>query len=125
MATVTVLPLGTYAAGNRLIGPVSVPNGIATVAFAIQRCTSADNTIWSDPNTTISLNWDCSVDGGVTWINLGGFSGNGGIALGRGGVELAWSSGSVQFPTGTGRQVRVNSSIVGGSVKTSVTLTTS
>jgi hypothetical protein len=119
--TTNVLPLNTYPTGERVVGPVNVPDNVSTVEFQIQRCTSADTSIWSDPGTVISLSWDVSLDGGQTWLNLGGFSANGGIASFKG-TELQYSTGSIQFPAGTGRKVRVTTSITGSPVKTAVNL---
>ncbi len=119
----TVLPLATYPIGNRLVGPVAIPDAINGVSFAIQRDTSADTTIWSDPNTVISLSWDVSINGGA-FQNVGSFSAPGGIVTDHG-VEVPNSTGDVGFPAGTNRQVQVHVSITGSPVKTSVTLTTS
>lgn len=117
-----VLPLNTYPTGNRLVGPVAIPDAVNGVAFDIARDTSSDTTIWSDPNTVISLSWDVSINGGP-FQNVGSFSAPGGIVLDHG-VEVPNSTGSVGFPAGINRQVQVHVSITGSPVKTSVNLVT-
>lgn len=123
---VIVVPHGTYQVGTRIFGPVAVPVGLtnATVAF--------DRGEWTSQSTTITLNIDLSLDGGVTW-NLHpdadpfpvGMEAEGGVALDKNGVPYTQSSRSAPLPQpgSSQRMVRGFITVAGGPITTTGTLT--
>jgi hypothetical protein len=67
---ITVLPMGTRAAGTYNFGPVSVPTGVvgATATMDVTQAT--------DPLPTITAILEGSLDGGSTWMSAGAFTRN-------------------------------------------------
>ena len=113
MAIITVLPRATYPAGTRSFGPASIPIGItsATVLFDLSFLTAL----------TMELHWtaEYSLDGGASWIDLGGgglelpksgFSFVGPTLMSSDGVPVTQPPGiraqNIPEPTNTNRQMR-------------------
>lgn len=124
MASVAVLPLGNYNNGTRNFGPVDVPQGATSLDFSIQRCTTADNTIWPNATTTVEIIPEVSLDGEVTWIECGRFKSAGGIQVGKNG-EVPFAIGGGYIPPQVGavtRRFRGTTIVTGGPIRTSMTL---
>jgi hypothetical protein len=114
MARSGVIPLGNYAPGSYDWGPFNVPANVESYIFTIQRCTSADPTIWPSSGVHIEFRQEISEDDGQTWRGFGGFGDEGGIRLGRDGNEQQETLISGPFPRGDRIRVRGNITISGG-----------
>lgn len=100
VSTFTVLPLDTYVEQVFVIGPVPIPDGVTQVGASFLRETSGDTSIWNDPATTISSNFDISTDG-VTyedWVDAG--PDIGGIQRDKFSVEIPTMSFLGDIPPG-------------------------
>lgn len=126
MATVTVLPQGTYPPGTRTLGPAAVPKNLSSFTLAF------DRTNWAD-GVTLDLTVDLSLDGGVTWNPHPdvdpfpvGLSAVGGVQLDKNGNPYTTTavSAAIPQPGSTTRSVRATITIGGGSLTTTATLTT-
>jgi hypothetical protein len=124
MAETVVLPLANYPNQTRNFGPITIADSVTVVDFKVQRCTTATPTIWPNASTTLSIMQEISLNGGVSWMPLGGnFSAGGGIQAGKGGVgELAYSQGGGYLPVGVNRQVRGTVVIAGGPLRTTASV---
>lgn len=128
MATqVTIAPLNTYAAGTYPFGPIALPNGTHGFNVSVQRCTSANPTIWPSSTTTLQFDLQFSCDGGKTYSKLGensaGPSLGGIITDPKTGQEVpAWVF-CWRFSPVDATHVKGVITIAGGSVKTSATVT--
>ena len=127
MPNVTALPLGNYANGTHgPFGPVDIADNVTSVLISIQRCTSADLTIWPNATTILTMTPEVSIDGGVTWIEAGKSVSPGGILIRKlTGLEVpvSESGGSLPAPqNGITRKYRVTIDIVGGPLRSSATI---
>lgn len=124
MARTKVGSLSTrnFAAGSYTVGPHSIPDSAAKASIWIARCTTATPTIWPSSSVTLSATLQCSLDSGVSWIDIAGFSASGGIAQERLGGELTHTSLQCPFPEGVDRLVRALVTIAGGTLRTSVSV---
>jgi hypothetical protein len=117
------IPLGIYPSGSRDIGPLSFPNGLDGFQIRIGRKTTADPTIWSDPNTTITIAMLFSFDGGLTYPHSEFFLQNGGLKVGRDGEIpediVAWNYDPDHQPTNG----KATITVANGPVKTYLDVT--
>lgn len=122
MTQVTVLPVASYAAGVYSVPATSIADTVTSLQIAVQRCTTADPSIWPLSSTTITFNLEMSVDNGTTW-NLWNSpaSGSGGITTAKGTEQtLMYVAGDI--PSGTTRKVR-GAVTLSAIIKTGATIT--
>lgn len=125
MASIQVLPLGNYANGTRVMGPVDIADNVTSVLFSIACNTVANPTIWPLVTTVLDIKPEVSVDGGLTWIEAGRSVTPGGPHTTKSGGELqtVMSGGSLPAPaSGITRQYRVTTIISGGPLRASATV---
>jgi hypothetical protein len=122
MTSVTVLPLAVYPAGTRQIPVTDVADDVTDIRASFQRCTSANPTVWSDPASTISYDFDLSFDGGNTWQDFIAGSDSGGITTNKLGQEITDMYLGDQVPPGTGRKLK-GSVTFSANIRTSATVT--
>jgi hypothetical protein len=107
MARSVVLPVATYPAGTRVIGPVNIQNNLSRIVVEIQRCTSADPTIWPSETARLHVVWEFSTDGGQTWLHWITTEDWGGITVhSKTGLEIPVAMTGGTLPIGTQRRVR-------------------
>jgi hypothetical protein len=112
------------ATGSRVFGPVTVADNVVGFQLELARSTLTAPTIWPNVLTTVSVTFAVSFDGGVTWIIFGGFESSGGIYVDRHGVTPEFIYYSTSLPPGVGRQVRANTVVQGGPLRTRVSIVT-
>lgn len=88
MTNVTVLPLGTYPAGTRVLGPIDIADDVTSILFSILCNTVANPGIWPNVTTVLDMKHEVSQDGGATWIESGRSVTPGGPHLNKTGGEL-------------------------------------
>ena len=122
MTQVTVLPVASYAAGAYSVPATSISDASTSLQIAVQRCTTADPTIWPLVATTITFDLEISVDNGVTWqVWNSPASGSGGITTAKGTEQpLMYVAGDI--PAGTTRKVR-GTVTLSAIIKTGATIT--
>ena len=76
------IPTGVFT-----IPETPTPGPELSMTLALARCTTATPLIWPLAITTIDVTMQASYDGGATYFDAGGFTAEGGIAIGHGGVE--------------------------------------
>lgn len=118
----------TLQEGSRVIGPVNIPTGLTSVKIEIDR----DN--WTDPAIKLTLKIDISLDNGATWNNPPadcvpfpvGLEAEGGVVLDKNGqlVHTSVVAGPLPQPSNPDRKARANITVTGGSIPTTVTITT-
>jgi hypothetical protein len=126
VTTVNLLPLALYPPGAYTIPATPLQDGVASVRFAVQRCTTASPTVWPNATDWVIFDFQMSRDGGATWQQY--FSGGspGGIALDKFGVEVPEMTVQWDLPPVTNRQVRGGvtvQSAIGVRTKVDVTVT--
>lgn len=111
------LPLGNYAPNTYLIGfgqgpqgPLAVPDidpvdgsPVTVCDVSIQRCTSADLTIWPETDILVDTIPEVTLDGGQSWSECGAARGQAGGILIFKGAEVAWSPSGGRLPDGHNR----------------------
>jgi|SRR6185436_6960143 len=130
MATFPVLAAGTYPAGSRTLGPVTLPVGLTACALVL------DGTTMTDPALRLTVTLDLSLDGGVTWASdvrshaTDPFpvtaTMSGGMIDGRTGLQRTTyylSVGTIPDPTNPNRQARILLTNTVRALTTSGTLT--
>ena len=110
--------------GSRTFGPVTIADDVRGFQIELARSTTATPTIWPNQTTTVDLAVEISLDGGATWLAMGGFGGHGGIYVRRDLTEQTHTYYSTNFPAGAARQVRVHTVVAGGPLRTRVSLVT-
>ena len=122
MTQVTVLPVASYAAGAYVVPATSIADTVTSLQIAVQRCTTADTSIWPLASTTIQFDLEMSVDNGATWqVWNSPSSGSGGITTVKGTEQtLMYVQGSI--PAGTLRKVR-GTVTLSAVIKTGATIT--
>lgn len=123
MAKIRSLPLNTYPSGTRTLGPFNFPNGLAGFDLRLGRCTSADPTIWPDPNTRVKFRMLFSFDGGANYDHIEIWEPQGGgIVLVRG-VELAEEVATWGFSPVEPDHAKVEITVENGPIKTYLDVT--
>lgn len=79
----TSIPTGTFP-----VSKSSLPASITSLTLSLARCTTNTPTIWPNATTTVTGDLQVSLDGGVTFQDLGGFSSPGGIFTQKDGTQL-------------------------------------
>jgi len=118
------LPLANYPNGTRSTTWRSLTPDITRASVEVQRCTSADPTIWPNVTTSLDLTIDFSLDGGTT-IALSATSGHvvGGIQPGLHGTEADVTRITlIDIPAGANRAIRLTGTIAGGPLRTQGTI---
>jgi hypothetical protein len=124
MSSVQVLPLGNYANGARELGPVDIADDVTSILISFARCTSASPTIWPNASTILTITPQVSVDAGASWVECGASVSPGGISFFRGN-EVAFGQSGGGIPpavNGVTRQYKCTVNIVGGPLRSSVTV---
>lgn len=115
------LPVGVHE-----LGPAPLPDGLSSFNFTLDRCTTANPTVWPNASTKIHADFLISIDGGKSWLACGSFNAVGGISMKEKGVEDTVSRGWVSpIPPGTSRQIKATVIIAGGSLVSELKITTS
>ena len=122
MTTVTVLPVATYAANAYALAPTAVADAVTSFEIEVQRCTTADPSIWASAAATIFFDIQASIDNGVTWSQLYNAGGPGGIAQDKFGNDVPAMYIQCQMPEGQGRKVK-GTVTLSASIKTGATVT--
>jgi hypothetical protein len=107
-------PNVSIAVGTRTFGPVNIPDGLTGINIRF--------TNWPQATRTVAVLFEVSVDGGPfqQFFNMNPFPG--GRSIGRDGT--ADSAAFVgPLPTGVNRQARAITTVVGGTVVTTITIT--
>lgn len=112
------IPLANYPTGERQFGPIAIPDTARSLYFEVARCTSLDPSIWPNVATQLQIDFEGSSDGGVIWTPAGGGGGFGGIFVLRNGSELAIMTVIAALPAVPGRQIRINTAIINGPLRT-------
>ena len=114
------IPLANYANGTRSFGPAALPANCSYVGLTLNRCTSADSTIWPNATTVVTVQMDFSFDGGTTFPPEASeqFTASGGIISPKPGYELPASSAFWSFDTPP-THARATVTISGGPLRTS------
>lgn len=124
MTSVTVLPLGTYPAGTRVLGPIDIADDVANIIFAIRCNTVANPTFWPNPTTVLDIKHEVSQDNGATYIECGRSISPGGPHLNKTGGELQVVASSGNLPpaiNGITRKYKVTVIISGPDLLSSAT----
>ena len=108
-------------AGSRDFGPVTIPDGLTRVTLKLARRTTATPTLWA-AGVTVDLKSWCSLDGGMTWIQWGGFGGVGGIHIKRDSAESVESTGGGSLPIGSSRRIKLTLTVSGGTLVSLLTV---
>lgn len=122
MSSVEVLPLADYPNGTQTLGPIEIADDVTSVDFSIARCTTATPDLWPIVTTILEVVPEISTDSGSSWTEAGAFTSEGGIAHGKGGIEVPYSIGGGSLPTGTNRLYRVTLTISGGPLYSAATV---
>jgi hypothetical protein len=117
-----LLDLSDYATGSYALPETNVPNWVNRITFEIARCTTLTPDTWPDPASVVKLDTEASVDDGATWFASGGLSALGGIHVRKDLTEAVSSFGISSFTVGNKRVIRGVLEIVGGPIKTSLTV---
>lgn len=124
MTNVVVLPLNDYANGTRSFGPIDIATDVTSILFNVQRCTTATPTVWPSSSTKLTITPEVSTDGGVSWIEAGRTTNEGGIQTFKG-SELTFSRSGGGLPAEVGgvtRKYRVTTDVTGGPIRTSMSV---
>ncbi len=123
-ATIFSFPLTSLPNGANLIPSTAVPAGTKQITLAMQRCTSADPTIWPNQATTIQIDVYGSMDGN-TWQHIGAGTAEGGIWTDpTTGVEAPETHISFGFASAPA-YVKATATVANGPLYTSGTVTAS
>ncbi len=110
------------ATGTQDVGPLNLPNSLASLKITLARCTTPTPTVWPNSTTTIAVTLFVSLDGGTTWIPSGAFTAAGGIYV-RNGVEVPSTIMEVApIPDGTSRKLKATIVVNNGPLVSSVTI---
>lgn len=125
MTTVTAIPVSTYPSGTYTVAATPVDDAITSIGIAVQRCTTADPTIW--PNSADTITFTLEIFIGGQWItNWFVGSDSGGIVTDKHGVDVPTMNVQADLPAGTSRQLRASvvlNGVTTGSIKTGATVT--
>lgn len=116
------LPLSNYANGSYGLGPASVPDWVKSIGVELTRCTSATPTVWPNQSTQFEAVVEVSMDGGASWGPAGRVTAVGGIYTNKNGVQATVTAFSATLTPGAGRLIRGTASIVGGPLRTEVSV---
>lgn len=111
----------SIAVGTRDFGPVTIPDGLTRVTLRLARKTTAAPTLWAT-GVAIQLDSECSVDGGVTWVQWLGFGASGGIYVKGDGSEATESNVASALPSGTNRTMKLSLTVTGGTLSSLLTV---
>jgi len=114
MASTFTIPLTTLPVGARTVGPSHPANAEVSVTLTIDRTvTGGLNSLTSASGVGVDLQE--SLDGGVTWQDLGAWTAEGGPITNRHGVVYPATSGTWQLIPGTSRQLQATITVSGPS----------
>lgn len=124
VGSVVVKPLATYTAGTYPIIPTPIDDALTHFRLDIQRCTSADPTVWPLNTDSIDIELTCSTNG-APFEPLGSGSDTGGIVTNpKTHVEVPSMYIDCELPQGANRIIGGSASL-SADIKTSVTVTVS
>ena len=118
-----LLTLDTHAPGDKVSSSIVVPDDATEALVEFARCTSKDATIWAGFSTEIQYDQEISLDGGITWIQAGGFTSVGGIRKDLKGADGGLTTMTVPLAEGKGRLLRAVTKIKNGTIKTKADIT--
>jgi hypothetical protein len=104
---------GTFQVPERVI-----PDSATFFYYEFVRCNDLDNTLWSDPESMLEVEFEGSLDGGQTWIPAGAFRAFGGITRTRFGQSIPVTSITVPLPPGASRRIRGTARVTKGPIRT-------
>lgn len=114
MATTFNIPLVTLPVGSRQFGPATPADSEVSITLTVDRTVSGGlNSLTS--GSVLGADVQESLDGGVTWQDLGAWTAPGGTITNRHGVVYAASSGTWNLIPGTSRQLRATVTVSGPS----------
>jgi hypothetical protein len=82
------IPRRSYQSGPIGAGPFTKPALLNGFKIIIERCTELTPSVWANPDTVLTIWWDCSYDNGNTWQEQGTAQNHGGILVNREGIEV-------------------------------------
>lgn len=109
------LPVGTTTIGGA--AGVAIPDATTSIAFRVAR--------WSQATRILALRFFQSTDGGTTWADSGSMNpqpGDPSPPIGRDGTTDTVAT--FNTGTGVGRRVKIEATVTGGSISTTVTIQT-
>lgn len=101
---------------------VNIPNGLTAITVQLARMTAATPTLWTNPATTLNMNLSLSLDGGQSFNFYSGFSAQGGAFIGKGGIEIPYSSMTFNLPAGASRRAQVEIIVENGPLVSNVAI---
>lgn len=119
MAVITLIPAASRGPGTVSFGPFTIPDGLS------QFLLSLDITQHTNPDVTVTLTLETSVDGGANYLPHSSFTYVGQpIPMTRppNSVQIPTCTLGNRLPTGTNRRGRGSHTVVGGTVTTSATI---
>ena len=113
----------TLQTGVTTLGPAVVPDGLTFMTVRLARCTTATPTLWPNASTTVQVQFQISLDNGVTWLPVGAFGAPGGIVQADGVHESVESFATFQpIPLGHNRQAQATITVVNGPLVSKATV---
>lgn len=123
MATTFNIPQVTLPVGQRTFGPSTAADAEASITLTIDR-TVAGGLNSLTTASILGADVQQSNDGGTTWIDLGGWTAEGGTIVNAHGVTSTISAGTWQLRPGTGRQLRATVTVTATSIAVAGTIVT-
>ena len=108
--------------GSQTYGPALIPNNLTQVIFKLARNTTATPLFWPLTETTLSLDFEVSFNAGQTWQPVCGATAQGGLVIGKGGVEAAETVVACPIPPGSARRCRVIVVVANGPLVSELTV---
>lgn len=112
----------TLATGSQTFGPVLVPDGLTSITLRLARNTTATPLIWPLEATRITADMEISTDGGITYRHVCGVTAGGGLVQGKQGEATETVLTCLPLPAGSGRRVRVPTTVVSGPLVSELTV---
>lgn len=111
MAFTQWLPIATRTPGTINFGPVNVPNGLTRVSIRVT------STSWTQPDRTITLTLEASLDNEASWVPFGVTKFVGGDVFQKDGVTPGFRQRDVIFnPNAYPTDIRGSFVVAGGNI---------
>jgi hypothetical protein len=115
------LDVADYGNGTHNMPETALPAWANSLGVEVMKCTTPDPTIWPDPESSIRLVAEISMDNGATWANLFDGTSSGGIQVhNKTGLEIPSMKFDTPIPSGNNRRIRGSMTIENGPIKTTM-----